>query len=290
VARVTRNQKNPWGSQAGLGGEEPQRADLWVVDLTSAINNISTALNISLDTIPAYFAQSVSFPELRVKPDQFRRDSRPYNMPVWDDPPDGVKINFILDAAEEGKSSRIYRVLDAWRSLVRAGRGAMSSETLPDLNANYRIDFQFNINIALLKGGSAHATQTAQNPTDALVSQQRIAQKRSRAQKIFTLLFNGSSTTQKQAATSVADARSQQAAASLQQASSSASTALLVSSSTQQTAIDNDLQVSGRYTLVKAWLGGFRLTDLSYANSTIASIEATFYPEDVYDLSNGRQQ
>jgi hypothetical protein len=284
VARVVQNQRNPWGAQAGLGGEEAQRSDLWIVDLSSPLRGISAQLNVNMPPIPSYFAQSVSLPELRVKADQFRRDSRPYNMPGFDDPPDPVKINFILDAAEDGVSSRIYSVMDAWRSLVRAGRGAMSKESTVVLNENYRIDFQYNINLLLLKGGRAKISQTAQSPTDALVIQQRAT--RLRNTNIFTIQTDNTNTLQKQTPEDQTEAQRQQAQANAQAAAAAASAALLVSNSVQLSSVDNDLQYSGAYTLQNAWLGSFRLSDLNYGTSVITMLEATFYCEDVYDQNN----
>lgn len=286
MARVIQNQRNPWGAQAGLGGEEPQRADLWVVDMSSPLRGISAQLNVDLPPIPSYFAQSVSLPELRVKADQFRRDSRPYNMPAFDDPPDPVKIVFMLDAAESGVSSRIYSLLDAWRCLVRAGRGQMSKEIDINLNENYRIDFQYNIAVMLLKGGAAKISQTAQRGTDALIVQQAMAQARQRNTNIFTLQTDTTSTSQQQSPDSQTEAERQQAQANAQASAAAASTALLVSNSVQLSSVDNDLQYSGAYTLQNAWLSAFKITDLNYGTGALAMVEATFYVEDVYDENN----
>jgi hypothetical protein len=286
VARVIQNQRNPWGAQAGLGGEEPQRSDLWIVDLSSPLRGISTQLGVNLPPIPSYFAQSVSIPELRLRPDVVRRDSRPYNMPSWDDPLDPVKITFLLDAAESGVSSRIYSVLDGWRSLVRAGRGAMSKEVTVVLNENYRIDFRYNINVMLLKGGAARISQTAQRTTDAIIVQQAMAQQRQRNTNIFTLQTDTTSTTQQQAPSSQTEAERQQTLANQQASAAAASAALLVANSVQLSSVDNDLQYSGAYTLQNAWLGAFRISDLNYGDSKLAVVEATFYAEDVYDQNN----
>jgi hypothetical protein len=286
VARVIQYQRNPWGAQAGLGGEEPQRSDLWIVDLSSPLRGISTQLNVNLPPIPSYFAQSVSLPELRVRPDVVRRDSRPYNMPSWDDPLDPVKISFILDAAESGVSSRIYSVLDAWRSLVRAGRGKMSKESTVVLNENYRIDFQFNITVMLLKGGAAKISQTAQRATDALVVQQAMASARQRNTNIFTLQTDTTSTAQQPVPESQTEAAIQQAQANAQASAAASSAALLISNSVQLSSVDNDLQYSGAYTLQNCWLGAFRVSDLAYGATAVSLVEATFYAEDVYDENN----
>lgn len=283
MARVIQNQRNPWGAQAGLGGEEPQRSDLWVVDMTSVLRGITAQLSIDLPPIPAYFAQSISIPELRVKADAFRRDSRPYNMPTWDDPLDPVKITFILDAALPGYASRIYNVLDRWRSLVRAGRGSMSKEAMPVLNNNYRIDFQFNITVMLLRGGQA-AINSALSQSDALV--QSITPSPTKP-KIFNLILNPSSTVQRPVPTNSTLERQQAAEAANAAAAANASTALLLANAVQLSNVDNDLQYSGAYTLQNCWLGGFRISDLNYTTTQISTLEATIYAEDVYDQNGG---
>jgi hypothetical protein len=251
--------------------------------MTSVLRGITTQLSIDLPPIPAYFAQSISIPELRVKADAFRRDSRPYNMPTWDDPLDPVKITFVLDAALPGYASRIYNVLDRWRSLVRAGRGSMSKEVMPVLNNNYRIDFQFNITVMLLRGGQA-AINSALSQSDALV--QSITPSPSKP-KIFSLQNNNTSTAQKQAPTDTQQAADQAIQAANQQAASNASTALLLANAVQLSSVDNDLQYSGAYTLQNCWLGGFRISDLNYTTTQISTLEATIYAEDVYDQNGG---
>jgi hypothetical protein len=140
VARVIAQQSNPWVVSAPDGGGlDPQRTDLWGISMEQASKGLSTMLGQAVLDIPTYYAQSLVWPELKIKPDQIRRDSRPYNMPSFDEPLDPVRITFIMDAAPN--SSRIYWFLDRWRQVVRAGRGAMSNENTIPLNANYRIDY-----------------------------------------------------------------------------------------------------------------------------------------------------
>lgn len=294
MARVIQNQRNPWGSQAGLGGEEPQRNDLWVVDLSSVVRGVATQLNLNIPAIPSYFAQSVTFPELRVRADQFRRDSRPYNMPSFDDPPDPVRITFILDAAEGGESSRIYSLLNKWRSLVRAGRGAMSTETDVRLNQNYRIDFAFNINVRLLKGSRPSIRSTILNQDQlrnaiAGAALGFAAQARGNP-NVFSLQPNVTSTTQQQTPQSYDEAVEQNNQAAQRQAVAQANTALLLRNAIDSLDVINDLQYSGAYTFKNAWLGGFKLSDLTYVGSQISTIEAQFYIEDVFDENGNKLQ
>jgi hypothetical protein len=278
VAREVKYQSNPWGAIADGGGEEAQRTDLWMVDLSSPIRGVQSQLNLVLPDIPSYFAQSVSFPELRVKADQFRRDSRPYNMPAFDDPPDPVKITFILDARGDDKSSRIYTVLDKWRAIVRAGRGGMSEELGVFLNNNYRIDFAFNINVFLLKGGSAKVISAALS-NQQLANQQAAAV--TRQTNTFTLRRSFTSLSQFQTPTSNQQAQQQQAIVNQQAAAAAANAALL--NTVDGDSINNDLQIAGAYTLKNAWLGGFKISDLNYGPAQIATIDAQFYVEDVFD-------
>lgn len=210
MARIVQ-QTNPWVTQAGGGGGlDPQRSDLWKIDLSQVSNGLTRVLGRRVPGIPTYFAQSMSLPEPRVKADTFRRDSRPYNMPSFDDPLDAVKINFILESPGPGESSIIYRFLDQWRQVIRAGRGGMSASA-PNiaLDANYRIDYAFNINVFLLRGTSgAEITSTGPN---------------------------------------------------------------------------NDLEYSAVYTLVNAWLGSFKLADVSHEGTRVMTVEAQIYPEDILD-------
>ncbi len=87
-------------------------------------------------------------------------------MPGFDEPCDAVKIVFILDSPGPETSSLIYRVLDQWRQVVRAGRGTMSKGNDILLDANYRIDYAFNINVFLLRGtaGTRNITSSPNTP------------------------------------------------------------------------------------------------------------------------------
>ncbi len=218
------NQINPWG-RAGEGGEEPQRTDLWAVDLRLAVDGINQALQgripqNPLAQVPSYFAQSVALPELMIKAEPVRRDSRSYNMPSWDEPLATTRIVFLVDA-QTRYSSRIYALLDRWRMLVRAGRGGVGAEPGITLNSNYRIDYAFSIMVGLLCGGSA---QTQTGTLDEAVAD---------------FLAGGW--------------------------------------------VDNDLEYSGQYLLENAWLGSFKMGDLSYEGAKLATIDATFYADNVLD-------
>jgi hypothetical protein len=174
MARVIANQRNIWGRQ---NGAEPQRADLWVVDFSLALQGLSgvvvngtpmtpgsTATPYVPPRLATYHAASVALPELKIRPEQIKRDSRPYQVPSWDDPCEAVRINFILDSFKPGGAvvspyrSDIYQMLDVWRMVTRAGRGPMSKEFSITLDANYRIDYAFDVRLMLLRPASTPDT------------------------------------------------------------------------------------------------------------------------------------
>ena len=199
------NQLNRWGISGGL---EPQRADLFYVDFKTAVAGVNGAFANAafkkLSPVPPQCVKSLTLPELRTKPEAVRRDSIPYQMPSWDDPLDPVKITFMLDS----ENSPVTALLDAWLALSRAGRGSrtggyVNSNGYITLNAQYSVDFRFDIGVNLLRGSA-----TGKPDLSALVT--------------------GSS-----------------------------------------------------YTLKNAWLGGYRLTDLSMTESVLVAVDAVFYADDV---------
>lgn len=161
MARIIYTQGNPWGRQfpSGALGLEAQRNDLWLVGFEQASRGVQQVLtgkpadDVQVVPVDGYYVQSVVLPELKLKPDVFRRDSRPYNMPSWDEPPDACRMTFIVDARSLDESSHIYQFLDRWRQVVRAGRGGLGNETNIVLDKNYRINYRYNVTVRLLKGG-----------------------------------------------------------------------------------------------------------------------------------------
>lgn len=179
MARIIDDQVNVWGRQQGV---EPQRSDLWVVDFTQALSGLASvafdtnpqSTNIALPFVPpklgTYFVSAVGLPELRVRSEVVRRDSRPYQMPSWDEPCDVVRMVFILDCFRPGKvfnpyRSDIYQMLDVWRAVVRAGRGSMSTEFAITLDNNYRIDYAYNVGVNLMRGVVPNASLVTTQPS-----------------------------------------------------------------------------------------------------------------------------
>jgi len=275
MARIITEQKNRWGAARTQKGLDPQRVDLWVVDFTASVNNLNEIYQNNfgeqINPVPSYFAQSITLPELRVKGDAIRRNSRPYNMPSWDDPMDPVKMTFLIENRTDAKSSHIYQLLDTWRLAVRAGRGAMGTERDVRLNTDYRINFRFPLYLTLLRGARVPLSDvTATSPAPSPVR--------------TTTSFSTTST--------VGNPTAQQGTGSLflrrvaaRLARDRANNPNFATSQAGATPflLNNDLQLSGFYVLQNCWLGGFRLDTLSYAQNGLAALEATIYVENVLD-------
>lgn len=166
MGRNTDWQTNPWGKTV-----EVQRSDLWVIEFDSVVKEFresglfAAGMEFYGDRTSIY-AQVVQLPEQVVRPDVVRRDSRPYNMPSWDDPLGAIRVTLLSDIGAQkqgtGFTSEVLKMLSTWRAVVRAGRGGMSTEDSFTLNVYYstareKSGFRsplhcFNIPIYLLKG------------------------------------------------------------------------------------------------------------------------------------------
>lgn len=269
-------QVNPWGRQQG---SEPQRSDLWVVDFRAALNGIHEVITEDLPPVQGYHVQSVSFPALTVKPETFRRDSRSYQMPGFDEPLDAIRMTFVLDVQDVEEGSHVYQFLDKWRRLVRAGRGAYGQEPEITLNANYRVDYAFNVYAILLAGGSA----TGATPSQTQTAVNTAPQSQSYLSKLFSTKRNTSSTTSYQPAENPQEALRQEQEAGR----------LAAAQNTRQPSgptfdPGNNLQYSGFYILEKCWLSSFKFADLSYSENRLLTIEAQFYAENILDNASAK--
>lgn len=269
------DQVNLWGKQADTGGGlEPQRTDLYYVDFSTARGGVQTAsgINPMLAPIIPQYVRSITFPEIRTKSEPIRRDSIPYPMPSWDDPLDAVKVVFLLDTTDETNRSAVIRFLDAWLALTRAGRGARKSGfTLGSqwirLNSLYRIDFTFDVSLHLLRGLDITKSGFVNDGSDAAAFAAFMAQ-------------------------STSALRSQATANELTQSGvpglAGVGSALALSNAVQkQTYISQfeigsaSLTTHAQFTLANAWLSGYKLTDFSYAESSLVSVEASFYTDSI---------
>lgn len=304
MARII-EQRNVWGRTKG---QEPQRLDLWALDMTSAVQQIAEQLGIQLPDIPGYFAASVTVPELRVLPDVVRRDSRPYNMPGWDNQLDAVRVNFIVDANPESDQSIIYQTLDAWRTLVRAGRGSMSSEMSVNLNQNYRVDYSFDIMVYLLRGNAdfnavvqaqstaaqlAFSTARAFGDTANQWNNPVTRAMRDRVQNFADQYDNqqpGESDDDYQKRLGMQIQLKQQIIQANMAAKETGASPTIKRDTFFEAVFNNNLKISGVLLLKRAWLGSMRFAELNYANSGVLTLEAQFFVEDVVrQIASGNQ-
>jgi hypothetical protein len=265
---TTITQTNLWGKQAETGmGLEPQRTDLWFLNVDNARQNVATAANIALSTILPQYVRSVTMPELRTKADVIRRDSIPFQMPSWDDPLDAIKIVFLLDTHEQDDTSNVVQFLDAWLALTRAGRGNRFNgfNVNPGwmtLNSEYRVDCMFDIDIWLLRG----ANLTVGGFSDNSQSDEFKAQM-AQANATFRNRLKREGKVQ------MGNPVPQSPETSLETA--------LSSPVDEGDVTDQDMVAHTIYTLNSAWLGGYKISDLTYTESALVTVEATFYADDL---------
>ena len=148
---------------------EPQRSDLWQLDLSGvsqkinallasgAVNLIAAGAHVVLP-LPAYFyAYKVVPPRLSIKAEEVYQGPRPYSYPGADEPCGDLRVDFIHDTGNDPNSnvyrSPIYTLLTAWRNLVRSGRGGMSIESVGELDpATFKRDPRFDVILSFIKG------------------------------------------------------------------------------------------------------------------------------------------
>lgn len=259
------NQLNLWGKQSDTGGGlEPQRSDLYFVDFTSAQKNVAAAANVKLAPVVPHHVRSISLPELRTKPDPVRRDSVSYNMPSWDDPLDPVKIVFLLDTKAHEDSSSVIRFLDAWLALTRAGRGERAKGYSSDgswlrLNSDYRVDFQFNVHVWLLRGGGIDA-QSPHFQRGVLDSIAKNVKARSAAiQKGPGSWLNKN----------------------FRKLELLEPTPETVANAATEAALGKSMYGHSIFVLKRAWLASYKVSDLNYIENSLVTVESNFYADAV---------
>jgi hypothetical protein len=269
---ATIKQNNLWGKAADSGlGLEPQRSDLYVLDFTTAQKGVAQASNQRLSDVLPQFVRSISPPELRTKAEPIRRDSVPFQMPSWDDPLDPIKVAFLLDTSNEDDKSAVIQFLDAWLALTRAGRGSRfqgySSTGWLTLDANYRVNYTYNVSLFLLRGAALNfgtgASGQDQGPLNTYLANANAMFRN--AKKRLGLVQTG-------APLSTADPSTANILAQLAQRQPNAAT-------TDQ--LTQDVVIHSIYILSNAWLGGYKLSDFSYAESNLTTVEATFYADSM---------
>jgi hypothetical protein len=251
-----------WGVQKG---EDPQRSDLWQADFSVAIDGLNDIASPDppLQKMPRYYPCLVALPALRVRAEPVRRDSRSYNMPSWDDPLEAIRINFIMDDGsnslvryrEDQPQSELYRILDVWRSLVRAGRGAVSQENEIFLRYDFALPIlSYNIFLYFCRGSSWPPPSSVNNPTIVMPSS-RTAQQQA--------TFENTMTADDLKTKAVASDQSRQAFEDF----------------------PPGLDVSNVFVLEEAWLSEFKIGELSYVDSKPLTVEALFYAENIVQTS-----
>jgi hypothetical protein len=273
----TINQTNLWGKQADEGlGLEPQRNDLYFVDFTSALKSVAVAANVQLAPIIPQYVRSITLPELRTKAEPVRRDSNSYNMPSWDDPLDAIKLTMVLDTKDANDKSDVIQFLDAWLALTRAGRGSRSQgySALGNwlkLNSDFRVDFQFNVNVFLLRGANMTVGGFFNNNADddAFRRAAVIANAAYRNSKKRSGLVQTGQPIPESLDTSV-------------------ETATSYAAFDQGAAIEQDMVIHSIWVMKQAWLAAYKLSDLNYTESSLVTVEATFYA-DAFELSEPSQ-
>lgn len=242
---TTAKQTNLWGKQSSTAadiGLEPQRNDLYIVDFTNAVKNVAVVSKQSIPPIMPQYVRSCTLPEIRTKTEPIRRDSLPYNMPSWDDPLDAVKIVFLMETSSQ-TTSVVVSFLDAWLALSRAGRGGRANGYYKQLgwltlNANYSIDFRFDVNLYLLRGATPSNNFAQSNITTvSQVTPSGIAVN---------------------------------AAGNQLNASIGARLNPLGGAS-------NNLVAHSTYILKNAWLAAYKMSDLNYAENGLVTVDSTFY-------------
>ena len=240
------NQKNTWGRQTDNDSAnilEPQRTDLYLADLQHAADGIAAVTKRTMPQIVPQYVKSISFPEVRLRAEPFRRSSVPYQMPSWDEPVEPVKITFLLDTWNDPENSAVSNhsdvcdLLDVWVALSRAGRGARAGGYAADgrgyylLDASYGVTCRFNLYVRLLRGVlPALAVQAMR--TSGLGAEAAVA-------------------------------------------------AAVAAKTSTGSSVISDMVEHTKWRLLNAWCSGYKLMDLSYAASELMTVEASFYPETI---------
>lgn len=158
----TKEQVNFWGKQADVTSSdvlEPQRNDLFLVDLRSAARQIAKYTNTALILLFPQYVRSVALPEIKIKAEQISRDSIPYHMPAADECLEPIKVNFVVDTWDGNDRSDVVQFLDLWMALVRAGRGSRNQGFNTNnqtgyflLDSDFRASYRFNFYVDFIRG------------------------------------------------------------------------------------------------------------------------------------------
>lgn len=271
------NQKNLWGRQAVDGdiSLEPQRSDLWYVDLDGPVRGINRWFQRYylgeqlLPELSPQFVQSVSFPNFETKAESFRRANIPYNMPSWDSPLEPLKVVFLIAQSDLGKSA-VYDFITRWQGLVRLGRGSRDNQG-PSLYDRWPApddaavpEFRFDFIINLLRGGPrqlpSRSVLVEENSKAQVVQQQR--RRLADALKVKGL-FSGTPSS-----------------------ASSQANYNPVSVTPVAVIAEARLETACVFRVCRAWLSSFHISELSYTQPQLVSIETQIYAESINTVYN----
>ena len=191
---------NPWGRYSPTqSGYDPQRTDLWQLDLAQALNGVRSKVaraatifsNSKAEEIffalPAssdmpFYARRVNLPSFKTNLSQVRRDNVPSQFPGYDDPPGVMVVDFIHETVGSYASYRgsvMWALFEAWRAVVRAGQQlspessalALSLNEAKDPGTTLAVTSAYNIGINLLSGFvTAQSQTTAAQGADLVVA------------------------------------------------------------------------------------------------------------------------
>lgn len=282
----TKFQRNLWGTTSAL--REPQRTDLWYVDLTNAISQINTALRESgvsggIDTgswWPQY-ARSISLPAAMIKSEVYLQDNIPVQQPAEDEALGEIKISFVWDTTTQVNNSYITQLLQIWHDLVRAGRGAryqgyQGSEGVYgdraswlELNEDFKLNCNFDVAVVLLRGGMQKKTSSTGAPTADAAAAIRALEANAQAKARIGKQVQDSIKTGTPINVNATDAFG-------------------IKSSTTLTDVFQtpNLEIAAAYRICRMWLAGFKLPDLDYDAAKIGTIDATFYANAIVPLES----
>lgn len=268
------DQKNVWGSQGGLNA---QRADLWKIDFSQVVTGLNDQIRPSLtvgtqietdlepiqSTVEPYFISSVTMPTLKIKADEFRRDSRPYMMPGFDEPMSEIKVVFMVETPANGTTTKIYQFLEAWRAFVRAGRGGMSNERKVTLGTDYKVKFRFPVTIILFRGNANPKIHQVSESLGSLNSE-----------------YYGSVDQLNEDLAGLSD---EEKSARLKSILASGG----VFGDVTFQSVENDLENCAVFQVHNMWLSSMKMTDLDYSKGNeLVRMEAVFYADNIVDLNN----
>lgn len=272
MARTLAHQhhQNLWG-RATDQGLEPQRHDLWRVDLSAAeagIREAYLASGLSTPKLLPQYAKSIGLPDNKLRAETVRRSSIAYQTPSWDEPLDAVRIQFYLahDLTETETEAPILTFLNLWLQLVRAGRGlrttggpdyawreAPALTEVPGSPGSLRLPpWAFTFELLLLRGYTP-----------------------------LQLEFTSSDRIQLERALADQQRRDAHAADNALKVGPSTQAAPDPGVGTMSVTSQPGLLVSTRVRVRRAWLSGYKLSDFTYEGSGLSTVDATFYPESL---------